>query len=261
VARPESQPVTVALATSSAQGGFSTGPDGPWTSTLSITVPAGSTDPAFYYRDTKAGSATLIASADGHSTATQVEAVVAGAVASLAVTPQSSSLASGATATFAAAGADAYGNAVAVSPDWSATGGTISPASGASTTFTAGSPGTATVTASVGSVTGQAIVTVTAPKLRVSSIAYGLSYGRLVVGFTVVRSADGTPVPSATVSLAVSRNGYAWASGTAVTGWSGTATVTSSTQAWSGCYATTVTNVTGSGLAWDGVTPANSYCR
>ena len=168
---------------------------------------------------------------------------------------------SSATGGAAATGSTTTGSPTGGTTTGNATGGTVSPASGASTTFTAGSPGTATVTASVGAVTGQAAVTVTAPKLRVSSIAYGLSYGRLVVRFTVVRAADGTPVPNATVSFAVSRNGYTWASGTAVTGWSGTATVTSSTQASSGCYATTVTSVTASGLAWDGVTPANSYCR
>jgi hypothetical protein len=258
VARPESQPVTLALSSSSADGGFSTGPDGPWTSTLSLTVPAGSTDTSVYYRDTKAGTATVTAA--GHGTATQTETVVAADAATVQVSPASASVASGSTVTFTAAARDAYGNAVTTAPSWTAAGGTVSPGVGASTTFTAGATDSATVTATIGTASASAAVTVTVPKVRVTSIAYEVSYGRLRITFTV-RSGSGGPVAGANLAFAVTRNGGLYASGSAVTESTGTATVTISSALPSGCYVTAMKSVFASGFAWDGVTPANGYCR
>jgi hypothetical protein len=83
-----------------------------------------------------------------------------GPVATIAVTPNPASVAVTGTQQFAAAGKDAQGNMVAITPTWSVTSG-----SGTITTsglFTAGSaPGTATVKATSGSVSGTATVTVT----------------------------------------------------------------------------------------------------
>src|SRR5919197_2117575 len=68
--------LTVTLTSSSPQGRFSTSPNGPWASTLAVTVPAGSnTAPSVYYTDALAGSPVLTASATGTDSGTQAEIV------------------------------------------------------------------------------------------------------------------------------------------------------------------------------------------
>ena len=59
-----SRPTSVTLRSSSTAGAFATTAAGPWTSALAISVVAG-TGALFYYRDTRAGRATLTASAPG----------------------------------------------------------------------------------------------------------------------------------------------------------------------------------------------------
>jgi hypothetical protein len=69
--------LAVSVASSSAQGRFSTSPSGPWTPTLSVTVPAGSaTGPSVYYMDTLAGTPLLTASALGTDSGAQTETVL-----------------------------------------------------------------------------------------------------------------------------------------------------------------------------------------
>ena len=118
ITRPDTQPVTVTLTSTSPQGGFSSSVTGPWTSTLDIQIPAGSTDATFYYRDTKAGTATLAASAPGRAGAEEVVTVKPGAPAKLAVTPATATLTSGASRVFTASGTDGFGNTIAPSPSW-----------------------------------------------------------------------------------------------------------------------------------------------
>jgi hypothetical protein len=257
VAQTTDTPLTVTLFSSSATGTFSASADGPWTSTLDAGVAAGGSSASFYYRDTKAGTATITATTAGRRPGTQAETIAAGALASLSVSPASASLAVGATQAFTAAGADAYGNAVAPTVTWSASGGTISTASGTSTAFTATTAGQGSVTAASGTITASAAVTVTQPKSRVTSIAYYRSSSTLYVTFSVVGS-SGQPVWGASIGLRILRSGASYATGTARTGSNGTATV--SVRITRGCYSTTVTGVTAAGLTWDGVTPSNSYC-
>src|SRR5207302_5522857 len=108
------------LASSSPQGTFATDPSGPWTATLVVTVPAGSaTAPAVYYRDTKAGAATLTATAGGRVSGSQTATVTAAPLAALSLSPASATVFNHAAQTFTAIGADAYGNAVGVTPAWS----------------------------------------------------------------------------------------------------------------------------------------------
>jgi hypothetical protein len=156
--------VTVSLSSSAATGRFATSVSGPWSSTLQVTVPAGSTtSSSFYYEDTKAGSPVLTASATGYSDATQTESVVSGPLASITVSPATAKVRVGSKQTFSASGADQYGNAVSVAPSWSVSPsslGTFSPTQGASVTFTAASAGSGRVTASSGSVQGTASITV-----------------------------------------------------------------------------------------------------
>jgi hypothetical protein len=76
IARPDTQPVTVTLTSSSATGTFATSANGPFTPTLTLTIPAGSTDASFFYSDTTDGSPIVTASAPGRTTAQQVETIV-----------------------------------------------------------------------------------------------------------------------------------------------------------------------------------------
>ena len=64
-------PVTVELTTSSATGEFSTSGGDPWSATLTTTIASGETATSVYFRDSQPGSATILAAAEGKSTATQ----------------------------------------------------------------------------------------------------------------------------------------------------------------------------------------------
>ena len=257
--------LTVTFATSSSAGGFATTPGGSHSPTLSVTVPAGSTStPGVYYRDTKAGSPSVTVSATGYGGASQTETVTAAALTTLSVTPGTATVALGATQSYSAAGADAYGNAVQVSPAWSvspAVGG-FAPSPGNPSTFTAAATGTGTVTATAGLLTATATVTVvTTPTVRVASVTYASSpfFGLLQVTVTLVNGSGG-PVAGASVAVTLNRNGVPYATGTQTTGSNGKATI-SALFTPAGCYTSTVTKVTVSGYTWNGVTPANQFCK
>ncbi|MFL6006249.1 MAG: hypothetical protein ACJ744_08390 [Gaiellaceae bacterium] len=160
IVRADVKPVTVTLSSSSAGGTFATSAGGPWTSTLALEIPTGSTDAAFYYRDTVAGTSAISASAPGRTTAQQVETVAAGPLARIAVSTPTLTLRRGMTYPFSASGFDAYGNAVAIWPHWSATSGKLSNLDGTSTTYRPDKIGTATITATSGVVTASVRVTV-----------------------------------------------------------------------------------------------------
>jgi len=70
----------------------------------------------------------------------------------------------------------------------------------------------------------------------------------------------GNPAAGASVSIDLFRDGTFVGSGTGTTGTDGTVTFTLK-NAKSGCYTTTVTDVTAEGLTWDGATPANEFCK
>ena len=128
-----------------------------------MTITAGQTaSPAFYYRDSHAGSATLTASASGFTSVTQIETVVAAPLQTITVSPPNASLTVGGSQTFNASGTDAFGNPVSVAgANWTTTApGTLSTTSGTATTFTAASAGSGLVQAAIGPVSGSATVTV-----------------------------------------------------------------------------------------------------
>jgi hypothetical protein len=158
----------VTVSSSSAQGTFATNTGGPWSPTMTVTILAGSsTPPPFYYQDTTAGTPTLTATSSGSTSGTQTETVTAGPLASIAVSPESATVATGASQAFSASGGDAYGNPVSVSnAAWTVsptTLGTTSPSSGSSTSFTAAAgTGNGTITAAVGATQGSASVSVVA---------------------------------------------------------------------------------------------------
>lgn len=163
--------LSVKVTTSSTHGSFLTATKTTTSASLTLPVPAnGTATPNFFYEDTKAGDPTLAASASGWTTAAQVETVGPGALARIAVSPATSSLAGGGTQTFRASGFDAYTNPVTagLDPAWSSTiaGGRFSPSHGTSTVFTApATSATGTVDATQGTMTGRASVTVTATVL------------------------------------------------------------------------------------------------
>jgi hypothetical protein len=163
---PQPADVLVTLASNSPGAGFAVDPNAvSWPGTLTLTIASGSTAaPAFYYRDTRAGSPTLTASASGVVSATQVETVGAAALANIAVSPGTATVGAGGSQTFTASGTDSYGNPVGVSTtSWTTTApGTMAPSTGSSSTFTAGATaGSGLVIATLGGVSGQASVTVT----------------------------------------------------------------------------------------------------
>jgi hypothetical protein len=68
-------PRTLAVSSSSATGTFSTGASGPWSTTLTLAIPQGSSSAAFFYNDTTGGTPTITAVLDGGASATQTETV------------------------------------------------------------------------------------------------------------------------------------------------------------------------------------------
>lgn len=164
--QPAGSGLSVTVSSSASTGRFATSPDGPWTTTptINLPVPAGATATEnFYYQDTKAATPSLTATAPGYSSTTQTETIGAAALAKLTISPTNIQTRIGSSVGLQAAGADAYGNPVAVNPSWSVTPslGTFSPTSGGHTTFTAITAGTGTVTATANSQTATATLTVT----------------------------------------------------------------------------------------------------
>ena len=251
IAQTTSTDTGITLSSSSTTGRFAPTSNGPWTATLTVTVPAGSSTASFVYEDPTAGTPLITASAPGRQAATQTETITAGGVASLTLSPASANIALGASQTFTVAGADAFGNRVTPSITWSTSTGSLSTTTGASTTFTPGSTGTATVTATdAGGATASATVTVTTKPAHVSSITYSRSGSYLYVTISTV--------PNATVGLKILKSGTAYASGSVNSGSTGTVTVHVTVSR--GCYSTTITSLAASGYTWDGQTPSNGFC-
>lgn len=249
---------TVTITSGSATGTFSTSPAGTYKSSDSLTVTTSGT--VFYYKDKKAGSDTLTASASGWTSATKTVSVTAGTVARVAVTPGSVSLGEGATQTFTATAYDAFTNPVTsgVTPAWSTTvpGGKVSPTSGTSTTFTAPSTAaTGKVTATADGKSGSATVTVTAqPSMTVTISASSTSRLRrsYQVRLTVAVTGTAGAISGAGVTFDVydgscPATGSAMSSSTATTSVRGTAGFSFSTRT-TGTYCAEAT-VTKSGYS------------
>jgi hypothetical protein len=185
-------PVTVA--STSPKGLFATSPAGPWTPTLALTIPAGTTSAAFYYQDTLAGSPTISAAINGQPAATQVETVVAGAPTSIKVAPRALKLLGGTAKTASAAVLDQFGNPSTAPVSWTvapAALGTLTPTTGGSTTFTASATaaGRGKLTATVGALSDAIPVTVTRPPARIGGTLTRRIKGHVVATVWVVRGA------------------------------------------------------------------------
>lgn len=255
------EPRTVTLRSSSAQGTFSTSPAGPWTGTLALTVAPG-TSVTFYYQDTVAGRHTLTASAEGVTAGTRVATITAGPAASIAVTPEQSSLRARGNRRLVARATDAFGNAAVAPVAWRvrpAALGTIEPGAGGTATFAAGRlVRTGTITATSGTLFATASLTVTPGSLRIGPIAFLPGKRSLRI---VVAAADGArrPVSATSIGILVRRDGDRHFRGRARTGAAGKATFR--TPLARGCFTVAIVRATAQGFRWDGRAPRSRLCR
>jgi hypothetical protein len=256
-------PLAITLTSSSPQGQFSTAPTGPWSSTLTLTMPAGSNAAGpFYYQDTRADSPVLTAAAFGVTSGTQTETVQPGPAVSVNVTPATATVNARATQTLTASGVDSFGNAFPVTATWSvdpADLGTLKPLSGPTTTFTGGGrAGTGTVTATAGALSGSSTVTVRPGSISAASVRYGIGKKVLLVSVVMVDTGR-RPVAGALVSVLVRRRGYAYFSGHGRTAANGRAIFRIRSKP--GCYRTTLTRASAPGYTWHPGTPPNRFCK
>ncbi|MFN7135648.1 MAG: hypothetical protein ACK4N5_26485, partial [Myxococcales bacterium] len=103
---------------------------------------------------------TVRAVANGFSDTASVT-LTGGALARIEISPANGSFPAGAAQTFTAVGRDASNNPVAITPVWSATNGTIDPASGAWTAGTTAGSFADAISATANNVTGRTSVTIT----------------------------------------------------------------------------------------------------
>ena len=257
-----SRPLNVALRSSSPAGTFATTTAGPWTTTLTIPVAAGS-GVVFHYRDTRAGKATLTASAPGTTAATSEVTVVAGAAARIAVTPASREVRARGETRFTATATDSFGNAARVGVAWTVTPATLG-------AFVRGPEGTASFRA--GRVLGEGSVTATAAGSLVASAAVvvrpaslrlgPVTYRRTARGVQVILpTVDGArrPVSRAALTLVTRIDDRRVGRARVVTGAAGKARLF--VPRGDGCYTVSVTRAVAQGFTWDGRTPRNRFCR
>jgi hypothetical protein len=257
-------PIAVTLASSSPGGRFALGPAGPWTSTLSVTIPTGgSSPPPFHYADTRAAQPQVSAAGPGVTTATQVETVAPGAPAGLRIDPAEATLEPYRGQRFAATAVDAFENPVGpVEAWWTVTPsslGVTQPGLGSTTTVTAGGRGgSGRLTATIeGNVSGVARLKVGPGTVRVASIRYERRPRSLRVTATVVE-ARGAPARAVRAAVTVRRNGREVFSGQKRTDVNGLVTYLVPLE--KGCYRTTVTGVTGPGYSWNARRLTNRFC-
>ena len=172
VVTPALADTPVTLTTSSLKGQFAASATGPWTPTLTLTIPAGASSVSFYYQDTAAGTPTISATLAGQPRRRRWKRSSRAAPATLQVQPRSVTVVGGKKQTFSARVADQYGNPSTAPVAWSlapASLGTLVAATGASTTFTASrtAAGRGRLTVRVGRLTASVAVKVVRPPARI----------------------------------------------------------------------------------------------
>ena len=259
-------PITVTLRSSSPQGTFSTSPAGPWTSTLSLVIPAGTgTSGDLTYLDTRAGTWVLTASAEGVTSGTQSVTVTPGPAVSLTVSPSSATVRARGAQRLTAAGGDSYGNASPVSVTWTLAPprlGTVAPSTGSTTTFTARrvlGEGTVTATSAGGTLAAAATLRVTPGLLSIGAISFRGGKGVARVTVTALDAAR-APISRARVSILVRRDGRLHYAARGTTGAAGRHVFRVPVRL-GGCFTVAVRKVSAAGFVWDGRTPPNRYCR
>ena len=169
-----------------------------------------------------AGSADIVVTCEG-KTATATITVTVPAVASVDVTPSSSTLSTGGTVQLTAVAKDAGGTTIPGIPiTWSTSDGLVATVN-TTGLVTAVAAGSASITATAGSVLGIATVSVTAAS-SIGSVTVSPSTSSLIDGQTVVltatpRDGSGNPVsnPSVTWSVSNGKASLSTSTGTSVT--------------------------------------------
>jgi hypothetical protein len=162
-AQPQADAVSVAVKAASASGRLSRSGRGPGSRVLTLTIAPGATSSGtFFYRDTKAGTQRLTATAAGATPAPWTIRVGPAALARISISPATSSLRVQGHRLLTARGTDRYRNSLPIRPRWSVVPalGRLSSKQGTRTSFVALSPGRAAVTARVGRVRGVAAILV-----------------------------------------------------------------------------------------------------
>ena len=188
-------------------------------------------------------------------------------VVSITSPAHGSTFGSGASIAFAGTASDADDGDLTANLVWtSSINGQIGTGGSFSTTL---SDGNHTITASVTDLNGaigsnSVSITVGNPPattVSVSSVSYSASGPNLYITVALVNDL-GNPVSGASVEIILVNNntGQIWIGTGGTTGADGTVTWRLR-NAPSGCYATTVTSVIATGLTWDFITPANSFCK
>ena len=222
-----------------------------------------------------AGTSNITATQDGvTSNLAALEVTVAPpppTLTSISVTPTNASTEEGATQQFTATGtfSDSSTADLTSSATWASSNEPVATidASGLATGVSAG---TSNITATQDGVTSnsatlEVTAATTVPTVSVDSVTYATEGGgnndkHLLITVALVDDLGGS-VSGASVSIDLFRDGSFVGSGTGTTGTDGTATFKLN-NAQSGCYTTTVTDVTAGGLTWNPVTtPANEFCK
>jgi hypothetical protein len=200
-------PSSPSLAVNATQQFTATGADvagNPVTFTAAWSVAAGGgavSSTGLFTAGTTAGTFTnTLTATSGSISKTATITVTAGALATIAVSPGSATLASGATQLFVAVGRDASNNVVAISPAWSvaASGGSIA-SSGLFTAGTTAGTFSNTVTATSGNISGTATVTVSAGAL--ATIAVTPSPASVAINATQQFAAEGRDANNNVVAI------------------------------------------------------------
>jgi hypothetical protein len=257
-------PRLAALRTTSSQGTFATTPAGPWARTLAVDV-AAPADAVVYYRDTRAGTHTITASAAGSFSGAQAVTVTPGPLARITVRPASGPVRARGKLTFVAVVTDVHRNPVRGSFRWRvlpARLGKVKRTAQGRALFTAERivrRGLVVASATSGgrTITGSAKVAVRPSPLRIGSIAHR----RTATGARVLlRAVDPArrPVSEAKVVAIVRQGGRPLARVRVATGRFGRADFRIAVLR--GCITVTVARASAAGFVWDRRTPRNRFC-
>lgn len=235
--------LSVSLRASDATGKFSTSLTGTYTSTLTTSIPKGSTSLTVYFKDTKVGTPLISISMGSTLITSFTEKVKVGTVSKVVITPSSAqTITGGSKKTFSVASADAYTNVVSTSitVTWSTTvsGASLSVSKGSRTTFSApSSAASGVIKATFGVLSASVAISVTATSATTSVTLTGATTTKSGTEYSKVLTASylsgSMPIAGASLSFSVyssSCAGTRVATGSATTASTGRGSFTFSTH-------------------------------